>query len=488
MIRVWTDGAHAGVLDRAKARGSAFAYDPRASAERAVSVTMPVRLESWSADQGLAPIFEMNLPEGALRERLQRMFAKASDRFDDLDLLEVVGASQIGRIRYSVLDRDLEENVPSQPIQEILRTRHGNELFEYLLQRFAQHSGLSGVQPKVMIRSADTKPSDKKARRSPTIQSATHIVKFWEREEYPELAANEFYCLTAARTLGLPVPHFELSDDGGALVVERFDLTDESYLGFEDFCVLNALGAAQKYEGSYETRVFKRLRDYLDPIELPNAFEQLFKLFVLNCAIRNGDAHLKNFGIVYEDVNGASRLAPVYDIVNTTAYIPPDLMALSLEGSKRWPDRPKLIRLGQVRCGLSMPRIEAILEATADALAETAPAMARYFKQSEFETGERIRDAWESGIRDTLGLSRGLTPVRAQPRARARRASPTARSDALLLEHLRAHGGMIMGTQKSIADSIGVPPTTLSSAIKRLVERGLLFKGKRSLQLLEREV
>lgn len=47
---------------------------------------------------------------------------------------------------------------------------------------------------------------------------------------------------------------------------------------------------------------------------------------------------------------------------------------------------------------------------------------------------------------------------------------------------------MIMGTQKSIADSIGVPPTTLSSAIKRLVERGLLFKGKRSLQLLEREV
>ncbi|WP_066769634.1 HipA domain-containing protein [Candidatus Viadribacter manganicus] len=488
MIRVWTDGERAGVLDRAKARGSVFAYAPDAAADRAVSVTMPVRLESWNTDRGLAPIFEMNLPEGALRERLQRMFAKASDRFDDLDLLEVVGASQIGRTRYSPLDRDLEEKVPTQSIQEILRTRHSNELFEYLLQRFAQHSGLSGVQPKVMIRSADANTSDKKARRSPTIQSATHIVKFWEREEYPELAANEFYCLTAARALGLPVPHFELSDDGGALVVERFDLADGAYLGFEDFCVLSALGAAQKYEGSYETRVFKRLRDYLDPIELPNAFEQLFKLFVLNCALRNGDAHLKNFGIVYENVNGASRLAPVYDIVNTTAYIPPDLMALSLEGSKRWPDRPKLIRLGQLRCGLSTPRIEAILEATADALADTAPALARHFKNSEFEIGERIRAAWESGIRDTLGLSRGLALVPAQPRARTRRAGQPARSDALLLEHLRAHGGMISGTQKSIADAIGVPPTTLSSAIRRLVDRGLLFNGRRSLQLLEREV
>src|SRR5690606_20831622 len=142
-------------------------------------------------------------------------------------------------------------------------------------------------------------------RRSPTIQSATHIVKFWEREEYPELAANEFYCLTAARKLGLPVPHFELPDDGGALVVERSHLPAESCLGYGDLCVLNALAAAQKYVGCYGTGVCKRLRDYVDPLELPNAFEQLFELFVLGCATRNGDAHLKNFGIVYEDVNGA---------------------------------------------------------------------------------------------------------------------------------------------------------------------------------------
>lgn len=487
MIRVWTDGDRAGVLDRRKPRGTAFAYQPDAAPGRAVSVTMPVRLESWDTDSGLAPIFEMNLPEGALRARLQRMFSKAAETFDDLALLEIVGGSQIGRIRYSGLDQALQENVPLQPIDQILRARRDGDLFEYLLNRFAQHSGLSGVQPKVMIRATESKPSDLRGRRSPTIHSATHIVKLWDPEEYPELAANEFYCLTAAKKLGLAVPPFELSDDGGALVIERFDLDNSVYLGFEDFCVLNALGTGEKYDGSYETRLFKRLRDFVDPIALPAAAEHLFKLFVLNCAIRNGDAHLKNFGIVYQDVNGSADLAPVYDIVNTTCYIPPDLMALTLEGSKRWPDKAKLTRLGQLRAGLSVPRIEAALEAVADALADTAPAMTRYFSGKEFEIGERIRAAWESGIRDSLQLTRGLTPVRKPPGARTKRGAP-ARSDAMLLEYLRQNGGVVLGTQKATADALGVPASTLSAAIKRLAERGLVESGKRRLKLLEREI
>lgn len=487
MIQVWTDRDRAGVLDRRQPRGSVFAYQPGAAAERAVSVTMPVRVASWDSEAGLLPIFEMNLPEGALRERLQRMFAKAASSFDDLDLLEIVGGSQIGRIRYTGMGQQLEEKVPLQPIDQILRARRDGDLFEYLLNRFAPHSGLSGVQPKVMIRAADSKPSDPKARRSPTIQSATHIVKLWDPEEYPELAANEFHCLTVARKLGLPVPPFELSDDGGALVIERFDLVDDEYLGFEDFCVLNALGTREKYEGSYETRVFKRLRDYMDPIELPAAAEQLFKLFVLNCAIRNGDAHLKNFGIVYDDVNGVTRLAPVYDIVNTTAYIPPDLMALTLEGSKSWPDRAKLTRLGQMRAGLSLPRIEAAIEAVADALADTAPMMAKYFKDSTFDVGVRVRNAWETGIRETLELTRGLAVVRKRATRQARRKASPARTDALLLEHLRRNRGVVIGTQKAVADAIGVPSSTLSAAIKRLGARGLIDAGKRKLALRKRE-
>ena len=101
MIRVWADNSSSGVLDRNGRRGSTFAYTPGVTPNRAVSVTMPVRLPSWDSPLGVAPIFEMNLPEGALRERLRLAFAKATGAFDDLDLLAIVGRSQLGRIRFT---------------------------------------------------------------------------------------------------------------------------------------------------------------------------------------------------------------------------------------------------------------------------------------------------------------------------------------------------------------------------------------------------
>src|SRR5258708_843652 len=128
MIRVWADSQRAGVLDRLSAKGSTFVYEPGVDARRTISVTMPVRTQSWDGKFGLLPIFEMNLPEGALRERLTRRFAKATGSFDDFDLLGVVGRTQIGRIRYSALDQNLTEEVPFQSIDEILRARRDGGL------------------------------------------------------------------------------------------------------------------------------------------------------------------------------------------------------------------------------------------------------------------------------------------------------------------------------------------------------------------------
>src|SRR5208282_717899 len=243
MLRVWTESQHSGWLDRDGPRGTTFVYDPKVASARAVSVTMPVRTAPWDTPYGLAPIFDMNLPEGALRAYLMRSFAKATGTFDDFDLLGVVGRTQIGRIRYSDPDAELTEEVPFQSVDEILQARRGGELFKYLLDKFAVHSGLSGIQPKVMIRGVDEGESSASGdRQSPTFTSATHIVKFWEPRDYPELAANEYFCLSAAKILGLTVPEFQLSNDGLALVVKRFDLkSDGSYLGYEDFCVLNGL-------------------------------------------------------------------------------------------------------------------------------------------------------------------------------------------------------------------------------------------------------
>src|SRR6202044_773239 len=152
MIKVWTDAAEAGLLDRNGARGSTFAYQPGAPPARAVSVTMPVRLRSYDVPFGLLPIFEMNLPEGVLRERLRLAFAKATGTFDEFDLLSIVGRSQIGRVRYTGDKEHLHEDVPFQSVDEILERRRGGDLFRYLLEKFASFSGISGVQPKALVR------------------------------------------------------------------------------------------------------------------------------------------------------------------------------------------------------------------------------------------------------------------------------------------------------------------------------------------------
>lgn len=407
MIKVWTDAAEAGLLDRFGARGSTFVYQLSAPAARAVSVTMPVRLPSWDVAYGLAPIFEMNLPEGVLRERLRLTFAKATGTFDEFDLLGIIGRSQVGRIRYTSKQEHLHEDVPFQSVDEILEKRRGADLLPYLLEKFASFSGISGVQPKIMVRdeTAFVSMNERDYRLSQSYRGATHIVKFWEHNEFPQLAANEFFCLRVAEKSGLDVPPYRLSEDALALVVDRFDLRpDGSYRGFEDFCVLNAKRTDQKYSGSYETSILKRFSEFANSSHVGEDLERLFTLIVINCAIRNGDAHLKNFGVLYDDVQGEARLAPVYDLVSTVVYLPKDSMALTLNGTTRWPSARELQRLGETRIGGSPARIREILERIADALATTSVEIKAYIKDhSEFhDIGTRIIEQWQNGLMHSL--------------------------------------------------------------------------------------
>src|SRR5215475_10756480 len=383
MIKVWTDAAEAGLLDRYSERGCTFTYLPGAPPKREVSVAMPLRLETWSVPFGLLPVFEMNLPEGVLRERLRLAFAKATGTFDEFDLLSIVGRSQVGRIRYTGDKEQLHEEVPFQSVDEILERRRDGDLFRYLLERFASFSGISGVQPKILVRDekAFAEMEHTSQRLSQSYKGATHIVKLWEPNEYPELAANEYFCLTAARKCGLDVPPFRLAEDGMALVIDRFDLRmDGTYRGVEDFCVLNARRTDEKYRGSYETSIMRRFAQFANSTHVNEDLEKLFILIALNCALRNGDAHLKNFGIVYDDVQGEGRLAPVYDLVTTSVYLPKDSMALTLNGTTKWPRAKELQRLGETRMGATPARVRQIFEHIATAIADTSKELRAHMK------------------------------------------------------------------------------------------------------------
>jgi serine/threonine-protein kinase HipA len=399
MLRVWVGDKKAGVLDRLPYGGSTFAYDPDATKGEEVSLTLPARVQSYDRQRGLTPIFDMNLPEGALREKLRLEFAKQLGTFDDFDLLGVVGRSQIGRIRFTGIDEDLVSDVPFQSVDEILQSRRDGSFVSHLIERYAAYSGVSGVQPKILLNGDETR----------SIKTATHIVKF-SNEEYPELPSNEFFCLDAARRLGLDVPSVRLSEDADALVVDRFDVRDGISLGFEDFCVLNGLDTKDKYKGGYERSLFRRIRDFVSLDRRSASLRDAFTLFVLNAAVRNGDAHLKNWGVVYKSTNGPVGLAPVYDIVTTKAYLPNDQMALTLDARPTWPEAKQLVQLGTLRARLTAPAVNEILGNVADVLSEIAPDLKSHFDQTQHpEVGEAMLCAWNEGISHSLGMTRDFT-------------------------------------------------------------------------------
>jgi serine/threonine-protein kinase HipA len=319
-----------------------FAYDATCPVERAVSLTMPVVREHYaSALQSLHPIFDMNLPEGALASRLRQAFSKVIPGFDALAMLKIVGRSQIGRLRFA-LPGDSPGDVPSENLHELLAHDGAQGLFEHLLSRYAVHSGISGAMPKVLVRSDDLNHL--------THKGATHIVKAWT-PEHPRLAENEYFCMRAALHAGLEVPQFELSHSGQFLVIKRFDLTGSGYLGFEDFCVLNGKTALQKYDGSYEN-IARRIHDFVSPEHVRPALVSFFKALALSCALKNGDAHLKNFGVLYANTDSAVRLAPIYDLVTTTVYKSADILALTLGGTKRWPSAKALMGFARSHCNM----------------------------------------------------------------------------------------------------------------------------------------
>ena len=354
----------------------------------AVSLTMPVRRQSWASDE-LHPIFQMNLPEGALLAAVRRAIAKIIGD-DDLSILQVTGGSQVGRNRFLLAGQKDHREIQPESLDELLTYPDTKELFHELLNRYALRSGVSGVQPKVLLDATERG----------TLATTSYIVKTWGAD-YPQLAANEYFCMTAAKKAGLPTPEFSLADNGGLFIIRRFDQTpDGRFIGFEDMCSLQALGTAQKYRGTYE-QVAKSLKGYVSGELLPVARKQFFATLVLSSMIRNGDAHLKNFGVLYPSLTGPIKMAPVFDLVTTTAYLRHDVPALSLAGTKEWWPRKMLERFAVAHLSLPIGEVRRTIERLADAVMETRRLIPGYISEhSEFRNiGESMMDIWEEGVR-----------------------------------------------------------------------------------------
>lgn len=265
----------------------------------------------------LFPVMDQNLPEGFLFQQIRAAFPKQP--LTALHLLALIGDNGIGRLGYQVPETDASP--PARPLSRA--------------------------------------------------------------ELLPGLAANEFLCLSAARRSGIETPVFDLSDDGQLLLIDRFDLDEsDNRLGFEDvaslmgLCVRDTL-SDRKYHGSYE-----QIAESLKIIGLPaQDLRRFFEQVALTIMVRNGDGHLKNFGVLYRSEKDI-RLSPLYDVVTTSIYRytryegGPELedrtLALRLfrkSHSKAYPLRDELMHFGRVVCGVEQP--DRVLQRIAAGMSET---------------------------------------------------------------------------------------------------------------------
>ena len=392
------DNQRAGQL--IKASGYEFRYlDPKLD-QPSVALLMAAKDKpTWHSGDLFAPM-DQNLPEGDLFMRIRELFPKQP--LTPMHLLALIGANGIGRLGYALPGVPAAPSPPPLSREDLLKMAYTPQVFDELVRAYlSTGSGIAGVQPKIMI-------PERAAIPIPSL-----IVKA-ASASYPGLAANEFLCLTAARHADILTPTFALSDDGQLLVLDRFDMLEDTSgcierLGFEDVAALSGLRVRdalsdRKYRGSYQW-----IAELLGQLQLPQEnLHRFFEQVAFSAMVRNGDAHLKNFGLLYRSA-AEIWLAPMFDVVTTAIYqyaryeggpaLEDNTMALKLfsgrHQTKTYPTTDELLTFGRKVCGVTKPK--AVLERIAQGMLK-ALGDARGDDRIPGDLLASMGKAWEKGL------------------------------------------------------------------------------------------
>jgi serine/threonine-protein kinase HipA len=379
-------GTIAGLLSKADQWN--FTYQKGAAAD--VALSMP-RLTLTYSDNAILPPFQQCLPEMDLS-----LFPTAIWKLvqpDEMGMLWASGQNRLGRLRFTE---------PGQPLGqaaglrlgpgEFSKIEDGEAFFFEAIARLTSIPGVAGVQPKTLVN------LDQLEGAAATID--THILKAC-KADYPWVTVIESLSLQAAQKCGLDAAGHQLSGDGRLIAVERFDLDSTGNpIGFDELCALSGKLSFEKYDGSYESLI-KTARSFLPASKRHAELLKLFRQLAFNYAIENGDAHWKNFGLVYEDPDNA-RLSPAYDVLTTTCFptLVHDAPALTLNGRKVWDGAfAELRRVGASLCLLGAAQMKEVFDQIGDGLLGMAKAIseakAAYPDAAEYI--DRMKGAWDRG-------------------------------------------------------------------------------------------
>lgn len=284
--------------------------------------------KAWSGIGRLPEWFSNLLPEGKLREWVGA--AQGVSVHQEMDLLARLGHDLPGAVRVVASSDPLPVGTSWLEPEDPSPTSRGEEHWRF---------SLAGVGMKFSMLEGGGRFT------APAVGERGDWIVKTPDQSHACVPYNEYAMMTLARHAGIEVPEVRLVSrdalgeiphgvwgaESFAFAVRRFDRGPERQLiHIEDFAQVRGWYPEQKYRGKFES-----LAGYVYRGHDTDSLREFARRLTFNALIGNGDAHLKNWSLIYRDKRRPT-LSPAYDIVSTVPYIKRDDAGLSFCGSKEF--------------------------------------------------------------------------------------------------------------------------------------------------------
>lgn len=332
--------------------------------------------EPWSRDHRLHPTLSNLLPEGVLRELIAQGLKVHVD--NEFQLFSYLGGDLPGAL--------VAEPMEPEEVPPSLLSVHG-KVKAVKFEKGARENrfSLAGIQMKFSMKQKDGRYNLSKGN-----ALGDWIVKT-PSTKHKDVSVNEFTAMTLASVAGVDVPEIKLvdldkldnlppinlPDEKLAFAIKRFDRNDNQRIHMEDFAQVLVKYPHEKYDSASYEQLANILYNYSGD-GLADT-QQFARRLLVNILLANGDAHIKNWSLLYSD-QVTPRLSPAYDIVTTKVYIENERRyALNLGKTKEWYD---------------------VTYANFEAWAKRAGVPWRAIKPHLDDTMEKARSVWPEKIKE----------------------------------------------------------------------------------------
>jgi serine/threonine-protein kinase HipA len=292
-----------------------------------------IMAKPWVKRQKLHPALSNLLPEGALRDFLAQALKTHPD--NEFELFAYLGQDLPGALVATPIP---PYAIPDYVLDDTAKASAVNSPAQDEKKRFS----LAGVQMKFSMR-------EKNGRYQIAESGALGdwIIKT-PSTTHKHVPLNEYSAMQLAELAGVTIPDIRLVEmdkleqlpainlpnEEYAFAIRRFDRQEGQRIHMEDFAQILVKYPQEKYRSANYQQIGKILYDFAE--DGLGDVQQLARRLLVNILLANGDAHLKNWSVIYPDTI-TPMLSPAYDIVTTRVYMGDEKeFALNLGKGKDW--------------------------------------------------------------------------------------------------------------------------------------------------------